>query len=217
MAYPANSIIEVRIAYTANGRVCYNVLHYNPDNTGAGVDVDVLQTELATRVVAGAAIPGQILNEMLNLMSQDVTIVDVAAQCIWPTRYRASKVAAGVVGLRTEEVDAQNVAAVIQKWGDQANRHNIGRFHLGGLGITVYDNGMIDGPALALLGDLAVALGNEINVVGTANVAYLPVILNKGPIIVDGQPDYGIIGYTEVVGTEAKSTLRTMRRRTLRL
>lgn len=213
MAYPDNTVVEVRLVYECNGQTLMNVTHWDPDNNGAGATPFELSELLADFITTQPA-PG-LFQTMLAMMAQNVTFTRIDCQAIWPTRYRAYSLGLNNPGQIAADCEAQNLQAAIEKVGEIANRHNLGSFHLGGLPATSYNNGELTAGTLTALDLVAEALKTPLVVAGPPAVTYSPVILNKEKVIIDGKPKYNIIGWSPVFTTIAKEELRCMTRRTV--
>lgn len=213
MAYPENTIVEVRIVYSVNGQTCMNVTHWDPEDNAAGWTPLEAEEELATAIRDQGE--GGLLKEMRDFMSQDAVVTEIQVQAIWPTRFRTFALPINLAGVVAQDCTAQNVQGSIEKFGEIADRHNIGAFHLGGVPVTAYDAGELTGAAVAQLGNVATALMTPITTANAPVTTYNPVILNKEKTIVDGKPHYEIIGFSRVYGATAKTELRVMNRRTV--
>lgn len=210
------NIIEVRINYTVNAQQCVNVLHYHANSAIAGLDLQAALQDLADLVCEDAN--GSIVYAMREMMSDsDVLFTRCDVQRIYPVRFRDIRKTLTFTGNVTDSCAAQNLQASIQKWGAEANRHNVGAFHLGGLVAGAYDNGLLVNAYQTKLATLATLLKNNITSEVYEDLDFYPVILNRTKVVVDGKDTYPISGRTDVVGTEGKDTIRTMRRRTLRI
>src|SRR5678815_586918 len=150
-------------------------------------------------------------------MSNQVEIHKCTAQLIFPTRFIIRSAETNYFGTVNSPCDAQNTTATFTKRGQAANKHNIGSFHLGGLPISMLQQGLLAeilfGPKLAAL---KTALLNVVNDV-VAGIVWTPAILNKTKTIVDGKPHYTVTGRTIVFETERHNQVRTMHRRTVGL
>ena len=218
MSWPASEIIEVKIGYVASGQQCYNVLHYVPNSDGIGWTPLELSEAIVDALDSQAPTPGTLINSMRQMMSDDVTINLLTAQGIYPTRYRMFQGEYTFAGMLVgDPCPAQNVAAVVQKFGPGGTRHDVGSFHLGGLGVSLFENGELTVGAQAALLNVAGDLKDNIVTTTNGNVTYTPVILKKKKVVIDGKDKYQIDGYTELLGTIPKETLRVMRRRTVRV
>lgn len=220
MSWPDTlQILEVRIGYLVNSQQCYNVLHYYVNEPGPEADSPLeLSEDVVTKLSADADTPGSLVYTMRAMMGDNVEINTIAAQGIWAPRFRSfTGEVTGLPGLGSVSCDAQNVAAVIQKYGEGGDRRNVGSIHIGGLANDIYEDGSLKPASVTLLeaiGDAYLAGLNVASSVPDEPVLYSPAILNREELVIDGKPTWPIIGYKEVVGMTAKTTLRVMRRRT---
>lgn len=211
MAFPALEIVEIKVLYTVNSQTCMNVLHYQVDgNTTTFSPQDLTEGILDDFLaVTGTSV----LDGMLALMSNTVTVFDVTGQGVWPTRFAVRHRAVSLAGANANPVNAQNLAATIEKIGLLGNRHNVGSFHLGGLPPGHFSGGDVTAGSFTLLDNLADAILLPLSD-GLSTAQYLPVILNKEPIPDSDPIRYRINGGSEIAETAAKNTARVMRRRT---
>lgn len=217
MPFDPDTIFEVRIESDCNSQRCFNIFHLGLfAGDGAGDDESGWQVRIRDFYVAGLAVPGKLLNAMLDCMSNEASITSVACQIISPVRYRASKVAiiAGdgtIVGSLTN----QNTAAVFTKYGELAGQDAVGSWHQGGTPPNMFSNGNLSVGGLTAMGTLAEAfLEKPAITIGGDTTTFYPAILNKEPIPDTDPVRYQIKGLTEVIQTEVQQTARVMRRRT---
>lgn len=220
MSWPDTlQILEVRIGYVANDQQCYNVLHYYVNESGPAADSPLeLAEDVVTKLSADGDTPGSLIHSMRLLMSTSVNITTIAAQGIWSPRFRSfTGEVAGFPGLLDAPCDAQNVAAVIQKYGEGGDRRNVGTIHLGGLGNIAYEDGEMTADSMLIMDQIGDAYLEGLTVPTSdpeEPITYSPAILNRTLVVVDGRNTWPITGYKEVVGTTSKKSLRVMRRRT---
>lgn len=215
MSIPENTIFEVKIGYLANDQQCYNVLHYLAGDTYAGLSPFDITTALLDNLDNQLPTAGRLLNNMRLFMGTNVLINELSAQAIYPTRFRAVKGSYASAGLAGNACNAQNVAAYIEKFGEEAGRNRIGSFHLGGLADEVFENGELSAGAFANLQSLAANIAETIEFTsGGVDFDFEPVILNKEPVPGSDPVRYAISGFTEIFGTVALQRLRTQRTRT---
>ena len=211
MAVVSPSIFEVKIMYKANAQQCMNVLHYITQGSLAGAEASDISLSFITGFATSG--PDSVLDAMIQLMSANVHISRLTGQFVWPTRWRMQSIDVDIPGLVAEVLQAQNLAGVIEKFGDQGNRHNVGSFHLGGIPASRFSLGDLTPAAKADLEEVAETLLIE-RTDGTTAAAYIPCILNKEKIPDSNPPRYQIIGASQIVGTTAMPEARVMRRRT---
>ena len=211
MAFPALEIVEIKILYTVNSQVCMNVLHYQVSGNTTGFSPQDLTEGILDDflTVTGTSV----LDTMQDMMSNQATIFDVTGQGVWPTRYAVRHRPVTIVGDNINAVNAQNLAATIEKIGLLGNRHNVGSFHLGGLPPGHFVAGDLSAGALTLLDNIADALLLPLSD-GLSTAEYIPVILNKEPIPGTDPVRYQISGGSEINETVRQVSARVMRRRT---
>jgi hypothetical protein len=213
VGYPANTIIEVRANFEANGQQCWNVLHYDVVGATVGIDIpDMLDGLLDNLCAVGN---GSLTTELRKVMSEQVSLERVFVQPVWPTRYASAHRLVGLTGNRAGDCEAQNVAAVILKRGELGARSSQGRIHIGGLSEEDLENGKLTGGYKSAM-DLFIT--NFLSSTWQDNVSpafYVPCILNKTFDVESGK--WFISGSTLITGFESMDTIRTMRRRTFRI
>lgn len=214
MAWEAGSILELRVEYEANAQKLMNVLHYAPGGVSTGFDVpDMVAGFLALQVGLGN---GVLVGELRKLLSTGTTITKVSAQAIYPTRWGVKTEVMSVAGTNVSgPCELQNVQASITKRGLMGNRHNVGGIRIGGLPTSNFDNGLVQAAFLPSLQTFADDFLSQPQADGVSTVEYLPAILNKTKVIVDGKPKYVISGRTIVDSWEVHDEARTQRTRTV--
>lgn len=213
MAWPTNSIIEGRLYYRVNDQVNINVLHWIPVGNSVGFTLDELMDAFHTS--QGGVGNGTWIGEMKSCTSQNTTFFRRDTQLIWPTRYRTRTQELNEQGAVGSPAEAQNVAATLTKRGALGKRSNIGSYHVGGVPSTEYQGGILKPAQIDRYESLITNYLDEFQTDNLTTVEYDPVILNKvkNPIT----EKYEIIGATQVQQWLVQDTLRTMRRRTLRV
>lgn len=217
MPWPVNEVVEVKFGYIVNGQQCYNVIHLLAEEQGTQSPLDYSE-DLVAYFASTADTAGSLVHSMRLLMSEDAALNTISAQGIYPTRYRAFiGDLVDTNGLVASPCNAQNLAAVIEKFGEGGSRHDVGSFHLGGLPADAYVDGELAAGTFTALGVLATKLkGTFGDGVLPDDLSYTHHILNKTKETDEGKDKYVISGSTEIVGTKALTGLRTMRRRTVR-
>lgn len=211
MAFPNNEIVEIKVLYRVNDQVCMNVLHYQAVGSTAGGTPFELTEGLLDDFIAITG--SSVLDTMQDMMSNQANIFDITGQGVWPTRFAVQHRAVDIDGENVNPVNAQNLAATIEKSGELGNRHNIGSFHLGGLPPGHFAAGELQAGSLGQLQSIADALKLHL-VDGASTADWVPVILNKSPIPNTDPVRYEISGGTPISRTFAQSSARVMRRRT---
>lgn len=215
MGLPANTIMEVKIGYVVNDQQCYNVLHYYAEGTFPGPTPFDISTALLDHLDNQLPTAGTLLNTMRLMWGSNVTLNKITVQPIWPTRYRMVVGDYTSPGLDANECEAQNLAAYIEKFGEEAGRNRMGSFHLGGLAEGTYANGDLTAGAFGNLQTIAEQIKTDLDFTsGGVDYDYLAVILNKTVVPGSDPPRLAISGWTEIFDTTAFQTLRTQRTRT---
>jgi len=218
MALPKNGfelgdILELRFSYVVNEQRCMNVLHYTPRADVAGLTAYEACQEFVDEFRGGGV--GDLYQCLLDWLSHDATVDSIAAQKVYPSRWRAYTWEGAVVGRVVDACSAQNVQASIEKIAENADRHGVGAIHMGGTPQSFFLGGMITAGGLTKLGAIAAALKLPISVGGPPANVYDPCILNKSFEIVDGKKKYFISGFSYLVDADVKEELRVMNRRTV--
>jgi len=206
-------ILELRISYVVNAQRCMNVCHWTPRADVAGLTAYEVSEAFVNRIrtIGG----GGLLNSMKTMMSNQAVIDTIAAQKIYPSRWRAYTWEGADTGAQPDPCDVQNVQASIEKIAENANRHGVGAWHQGGLPATVYEAGFLNVGGLGALGAIAVALKTPLTVADADASVWDPCILNKTKVVVAGKDKYAISGYSLTVDTDVKEEIRVMNRRTV--
>lgn len=214
MGVAINAIMEAKVIYNANGQELQNVLHYAPNVTGVGTEIDITDGFLT---VFNSNAVGTLIETMQQCMSQEVEIYELTAQLVHPTRFIVRSVDVSYFGAVNSPCDAQNVAAVFTKRGSQANKHNVGSFHLGGLPLNLLQHGLLSQVLYEVkLNNLrdAIALPVDDPVSG---ITWSAAILNRTKTLVGTKYKYPITGRSIIFEMKDQPQVRTMRRRTVGL
>lgn len=204
MAAPVNSILEVSIVSKLYFQTILNVLHYRVI-TVSGVP-NTLDEQDAFNVDFANVALGGVMDKYKKATMGLQEVVEIRSQFVSPLRFRASKLAVSITGLRGNN-DAANQAVVITKRGQFANRRNIGSIHIPAPGEGDIDAGVLAPAYKPILEDLAAELEQNITVTTGAGV-YEPVIYSRGPA-----PD----NWQSIDDCLVQDTARVMRRRTVGL
>lgn len=186
-----------------------NTFYYRIDELGtAPLPTDYqAQTILADALTAGGA--DILQTPFINCMPQNYTLSEVWVQKVFPARYRKYVEAEAAEGTIAADALATNLAAVVSRFGIQANRHNIGSLHVGPIptGSTWQVDGQITSTYKALLITLGSAMLEVVDLLGSNKIKWVPVLFAA-----TGTPVHN-----DIVTTVAQDTVRTMRRRTVGL
>lgn len=214
MAWPAQAIIEFAAKYRVNNQVCMNVTHWAPQGDSSAGDIpELTQAFLDQNSGVGN---GSFIHALVQLQSNDVTIFEVSAQLIHPTRWQKRVKVVNVVGDIDEPCPAQNLAITFTKTGDRANRHNVGSLHVGGCPVGLFDEGLLTAAAKTRAEAMESFIISELTD-AISEAVYDMVILNKEPVPDSDPVRYAISGYSPVTGGTVEDTVRVMRRRTVGL
>lgn len=204
MAYPVSSgaVLELTFEGTHNGQTVMNVWHWYMQKEG-GIE-DGLASATAFLVwIKGAS---TIWDTYLDCISEDVINIQAYAQWITPVRYRYI-VAAGAPepGARAAFSLPQNVQGSITFFGDEANRHNLGRKAMPGVTSDDVVNGEVGAALKTDYQSLADAVLQDF--VGPEGEDYSLVIFNRAT------PELS----PYVMGGFPQDSVRVERRRTVRV
>jgi hypothetical protein len=212
MAWPANSLIEVRMLYTVNLQKCMNVFHYVVSGVTTGFTVPELTEEFATTNVGPAN--GTWDTEFSRVLSTDAEITAVDVQLVYPERWRAFRIVTNREGIRDGTCNAQNLQASITKLGERANRANQGGMRVGGVPEPDYIGGLITAPYKTVLETLVLRLA-DFRSDGVTAATYIPAIANKEPIPGTNPVKFRYKGGTVIEQWFVERELRTQRTRTV--
>lgn len=212
MAWPAGTLVEVRVHYTVNLQKCMNVFHYNP----VGDSVGFTETELTEAFALANAgdVATKWAGEFKNVLCNDVFITKQSVQMVYPVRWRSFEVVSAAGGIRAGNTRAQNVQASVTKLGPKADRHNQGGMRIGGVSHDDYSTGLLTGAYKAALNTLVAFLATDLQD-GITPASYEPVIANKIRIVVDGKPKYIYSGHSLIASWIVENEIRTQRSRTV--
>lgn len=215
MAIPNDAILEWKIMYEVNGQLCMNVLHFSiGSNVPGDQPIPAADGFLTANGVFGN---GTVLGEMKRIMSEDVFLKEHTAQWIYPVRYIVRHALLGEQCIGDAGANAQNIAAVITKYGNLGKRSNVGSFHLGGLPDSQFDHGFLNDNTWTKMKVLATAMLVDLSDGGVTGIHYIPSILNKTKVPNTTPPKFVVSGATVFEIAIAQKSLRTMHRRTVQL
>lgn len=143
-----------------------------------------------------------------NVLPPDYVLNEWRCQKVAPVRYRVQRQTRNVAGLHADSTEATNQAATISFTTLLAGRDQIATKHIGPIpqGAAVQVNGEVNGAYKTLLGTLAFEMLQPI-VGPVTGAVFIPCIAHKTP--------FG--SFTQIVQHQEGDTLRTMRRRTVRV
>lgn len=212
MAIPQGAIMEVRLGYRVSNQQCFNVFHYYTRAEQANADERTLQQYVIDNYAGGGA--GTYGSVFKDVMGNNVVINKLAAQFIYPVRFRATQAEFTTAGAVASPCNAQNVQNSILKYGALGNRRNQGSVHIGGVPDSAISGGRVTVAQMTALATVKDFLAAEID--GGAFVGLVwPCILNRTKVVVDGKEKWVISGATEVDTWLTSDLLRTQRTRTV--
>jgi len=128
-AIPENSVLEIRMRATFNSQLVMNIFHYVNEQA-----IDNGQNALNE---FGAAFEDEVWPIFQVPLSEAITDVRLDIQWVDPIRYRVfTRTPATDHGAAAGGSLPTGVAAVIRRFGDQANKHNQGRIYVFGVPLT---------------------------------------------------------------------------------
>jgi len=149
-------------------------------------------------------------DKFLAVAPDNYHLVRKYVQCIDPVRYAKGEFAVALDGYAGSDANTCNLAAVITRRGEEANRRNVGSLHIplpDPIGVAE-DGEITDATYKGHLGELATEMLNPLQD-GLATWKFDPVLFNIKRGI--GAPRIPI------VGTAVQTSVRVMRRRTVGL
>lgn len=200
----------------AHGQVLMNTVWWLVQGVDDPLNSDLTLLNVAMQAKLYSTQAGELNNigtRMRDLQSDSVRHEYLDLQVVYPTKFVRDTITLDLAGLISDQPLPSNTAATITRRGIQANRKNIGSFHLGGLAKQALQTGGEWSPAVvADLTDLAVSLGRTMTVYAGGpqpnNAILIPVIWNPREPQVSPRP---------VQFVEPRLYPRTMRRRTVGL
>lgn len=178
MAYSLDTgdIVEVRVNYLMYGQRMMNVFHYKMDGSGSINDGPTDVSETAQNVAAGI---DQWVAKWLAGGSTDCTVTDVEAQKIYPTRYPYQRTLVGENGVIETATLPQNIQLSIEKVGEVADRHGVGRVEVPGIPAAYASAGRVLEVGRDWLAELAFALALDIEAPFETPTRLVPIIFNR--------------------------------------
>lgn len=195
---PSGALWQLRLNYAMSGQRLLNTLTYQQEGT-----VPDFRTA-GDLLLADAQRANGLIENILDCLSDDVTLTNIQAQMLLPTRQAAQRVNINLSGEQDEGTLPVNCAQVIERRGDAANRRNVGSFHLPPPSAAVLDSERWNAVQLTRLQEVANLLTSAI-IIAVPVLAFFPVLLPK-PLSSNLVP---------VTQAEVKINPRVMRRRTV--
>lgn len=204
MAISVNDVIRVTYFERLFEQRLLTVLHLRCVAAPAAGTTDAVALQnVANRFGDVAQAP---LTSWRPLIAADLVWDEVRAQKVFPTRTVYQKDAIGVAGTHADPCEMPNLAMSIEKRTLHAGRKGVGRIQMGGVPNSVIENGMFTVGYLnaaqlcweSILGDITIAADSSIYRV----------------CLWDGDT---VTSEDDLFDVQAKDTVRTMHRRTLRV
>lgn len=199
MAYsvPDGAILEATIQSVLFSQTCLSVFHYQLSDSLGLPDGDAAINGFNTE-----------WNDLLDFVgayagccSQELAFVNIVYQWVYPTRYhRVLKTPVVLLGEVANPSEPPNVAQVVTRSADKANRHGIGTTHIPALPQTTWTAGSLNDGQYNLLNVFA---GFQANKYVTNTM--IPVLYNRA------NPAQSL----PVTAAIPRRTVRVMRRRTV--
>lgn len=206
MGAPVGSILEYTLVGEVNAQLVETVLHYvvvtESILTPGGNEENAFMAQI------GVGGPEDLVTPYLAACSQDYTLFATRAQFIYPTRYAYVEIPTTDPGTIASPCAAQNVAGVITKRTQFAGRKQVGAVHMPGVPNNGYAAGSITGTQKTHYENVADQMLLNPNPTGTAGL-YRPIIWHRNTTPL---PTFDVWSIYTV-----QDTLRTMRRRNLRI
>lgn len=182
---------------------------YLLDSVNPGVDAGLAVETLIKYIRGGVGGLDQYETKYLGLLPPQYTLNKWRGQVIYPDRLVIREVARGVNGAHPEDTETGNQAVALTFRTELAGRNQVSNKHIGPIpqGPLTQDNGMLTAAYKGLVSDLGQAMES-----GIADLAINSVWV---PVIWHGPPPG--LSPTEITSWTVGDTLRTQRRRTVRL
>lgn len=207
MGTPVGTLLEVVLDQRCNGQQMLNVLHWRNDSVSSENTLDGEYTEISNKIFSAVGGGLDLMLKLLDCQSVDTTVVRRTLQFVYPLRRRRwVDDVIGASGTRTGPPNAQNVHACIGKHGDNADGHNQGSMHIGGLSNSDYAGGLISSALAIPLGVVAGRIKTSFTTLGGAT--WLPVIRNR-------ITETWLNPYESMTTTIVRTEVRTSRTRTI--
>lgn len=195
-------LLQVTFQSRLYNQVLINTFHYRIEGTGGRTSIFTIQSDLKG-FIAGA---GSLMESFLDASPRQLTLENIWVQRIAGARVRKSVFEVELAGTSDMDADTANVAASIERRGDFADKHNVGRLQVC---IPTSSDAITQGhTTVALetkLNALAVQLlAGQTGAPGTA--IFAPVLVHRSGLA---------IAFNYITVTQTMFTVRVMRRRTV--
>jgi hypothetical protein len=197
----AGDIIEVTIRGSINLQTTLSILHYRLA-TITPQDGPTLAGLFNGEI--NSALPSCLLSAYADCCSEDMIILEVGLQWIYPIRYaRLNYTAVIGTGVVPSPCLPPAVATALTKRSDLAGRSKQGTLHMPGVPTSFVGSGLLNAPAIAAYNSLGTLLNDTVTPTGSGGSDFIPIIFHRSS-------PAGSVDITNVV---VQDTSRTMRRR----
>lgn len=202
MAVGAGDVLSV----TLNGQLCgqtvMNTFHYGMASVSGAPTQDAVAIEVLNKL----AVTGGFYDKFLACCPDNYILNETWVQFILNVRYRKRVGAPSLNGTFGFDADTANVAATISRFGDAANRRNMGSVHIPiGSDVHFLDQGFVKAALLTQLTAFSPFLYTQLVL---ATLGTIQPILISGASILNAVPLSSAI---------VQQTARVVRRRTVRV
>lgn len=203
MSPALGDVIEAQLIGSLAGQTTRNVMHFYVGAT-AGAEVDF--ATWAANFDAQLRAVGKIFDRIRQFAPSNLDMSTRTYQIISPVRQVKATIFSAYTGANITQAVTANVAGVVTKRGDLANRQNIGSLHVVAPGPTgAATNGTFDAPTQTLLNAIALTLPLAIAFTSTTvTKTMVPAIYHRATH-----------SYSDITSGTGRTTVRVMRRRTV--
>lgn len=195
-------IYQVTFRSTLFNQMILNTFLYRLESTAGLTSVFSIYNDL-DNYVEGA---GSLKPTFLAVTPTNMTLNQIWIQRIYNGRVRKSVYGVGLPGSAGAAANTANQAASIERRGDLANKHNVGRLQVViPSGSTWQDSGEVTSAGLTALVDLADAMTSTLTG-GPGTTIFTPVLARKTGLT---------YSFDYITVATPQLTVRTMRRRTV--
>lgn len=191
------------------GQRIQNTFYYYIKQIDPGATYTDLEAQQALNVSLFSDTAGNLKDKLMACLPMNYNLRETWVQKVFPARYRKTVDAQTDAGDITIEALATNIAAVIGRYGAEGNRHNIGSLHVGPLPTSddYFGNGVLSVTYRPTL----IALADQLKA---------DVTIGSGTLVTFGPCLFAAVGTPvkqPIIATALQDTVRTMRRRTVRV
>jgi hypothetical protein len=145
--------------------------------------------------------------KLLACIAPQYTLEAIRLQIVSPIRLAFREFQDGASGNHADQCDTPNIAASVERRCELADRHGVGRIQVPGCPTSAQNAGVWKDPYITKLNALATVLAQDVDY--SAGAAWHPSLAFSDGLV---PPTWTS---SPIIGAEAKSTIRVMRRRTV--